>query len=124
MEKRIVVAGCRNYFNYAEAKAFIDFCLKNIKDEYTLIFLSGGAPGADALGERYAREHGYAIERFEADWEQFGKRAGPMRNEQMAQVADFVICFWDGKSRGTKSMIAFAERYKKPIKIKNIANTL
>lgn len=124
MEKRVVVAGCRNYFDYREAEAFIDFCLKNIKDEYTLIFLSGGAPGADALGERYAREHGYAIERFEADWEQFGKRAGPMRNEQMAKAADFVICFWDGKSRGTKSMIGFAEKYEKPIKIKNITKVV
>ena len=124
MEKRVVVAGCRDYFDYREAEAFIDFCLQNIKDEYTLIFLSGGAPGADALGERYARAHGYAIERFDADWEQFGKRAGPMRNEQMAKAADFVICFWDHKSRGTKSMISFAEKYKKPIKIKNITKVV
>lgn len=120
MEKRIVVAGCRNYFNYEQAKAFIDFCLKNIKDEYTLIFVSGGAPGADALGERYALEHGYKVERYNADWEKYGRSAGPIRNEEMAKAADFVICFWDGKSRGTKSMIGFAEKYEKPIKIKRV----
>ena len=120
MEKRVVVAGCRNYFNYKEAEAFIDFCLQNIKDEYALIFVSGGAPGADALGERYAREHGYKVERYDADWEKYSRRAGPIRNEEMAKAADFVICFWDGRSRGTKSMIGYAEKYEKPIKIKRI----
>lgn len=120
MEKRVVVAGCRDYFDYEQARAFIHLCLQNIKEQYTLIFVSGGASGADRLGERYAHEHGYAIERFDADWDKYGKRAGPLRNEKMAQAADYVICFWDGKSRGTKSMIDFAKAYGKPLKIKYI----
>lgn len=49
--KRIVVAGCRNYNNYSEAAEYIDFCIKNIKKEFTLVFLSGGCKGADLLGE-------------------------------------------------------------------------
>lgn len=43
-----------------------------------------------------------------------------MRNRQMAEVCDYVICFWDGKSRGTKSMIEFAKQCNKPIKVKRI----
>ena len=120
MEKRVVVAGCRDFFDYQKAKEFIDFCLQNIKDEHTLIFVSGGAPGADALGERYAREHGYPIEHYPADWNKYGKSAGPIRNEQMAKAADFIICFWDGKSRGTRNMLECAKRYQKPYKIKEI----
>lgn len=117
MEKRIVVAGCRDFEDYGFAKEKIDVCISNIKEKYSLIFVSGGCKGADMIGERYAKENGYKLERYTADWERYGKSAGPKRNKEMAKVSDFVICFWDGKSRGTKSMINFAKTYKKPIKI-------
>ena len=122
--KRVVVAGCRNYNDYSEAKEYIDFCVKNIKKKYTLIFISGGCTGADCLGERYAKENGYATEYYPAEWNKYGKSAGPKRNEKMAQVGDYIICFWDGKSRGTKSMIAYAKKFNKPIRIKYIKISL
>ena len=117
---RIVVAGCRDYNNYEQAKEYIDFCISNIRKENKIIIVSGGARGADALGERYAKENRFEIERYLADWDTYGKSAGPKRNEKMAQVSDYVICFWDGKSRGTKSMIEYAKKYKKPIRVKRI----
>jgi len=118
--KRIVIAGCRNYNNYDEAKEFIDYCLSDIKGKNNIIIVSGGAKGADSLGERYARENGYEVERYPADWKKYGRSAGPRRNKIMAEVSDLVICFWDEQSRGTKSMIDFAGQYGKPIRIKNI----
>jgi hypothetical protein len=48
---------------------------------------------------------------FKADWDKHGKAAGPIRNQQMAQEADGLIAFWDGKSRGTKDMIQKALNY-------------
>ena len=120
MPKRVVIAGCRDYNNYDEAKAFIDSCISNIRKQNKIIIVSGGARGADALGERYARENGFEIERHPADWEKHGKSAGPIRNKEMAQIADYVICFWDKRSRGTKSMIDFAKEHNKPIRIKII----
>ena len=118
--KRVVIAGCRNYNNYIEAEKYIDICLMNLKEKCNIIIVSGGSTGADALGERYAKEKGFEVERYPADWDTFGVSAGPIRNRQMAEVADYVICFWDGNSRGTKSMIDFAEKYDKPIKVKMI----
>ena len=120
MIKKIVVAGCRNYSNYEEAKEYIDFCISKIKDKYTLVFVSGGCSGADFIGERYAKEHGYEIEKHPAEWEKYGKYAGPKRNEEMSKIGDYFICFWDGKSKGTKSMIDFAKLYNKPIRVKKI----
>jgi hypothetical protein len=38
------------------------------------------------------------------------KYADPIRNEEMAEVSDALIAFWDGKSRGTRSMIEIARR--------------
>lgn len=120
MIKRIVVAGCRNYENYADAKVYIEKCIEKIRTKYSLIFLSGGCKGTDMLGERYARENGFRIERYPADWKQYGKSAGPRRNMQMAEAGDYIICFWDGKSRGTASMIFYAKRLKKPLKVRRI----
>ena len=121
MIKRIVIAGCRNYTNYEEAKEYIDRCIANIRKEHTITIISGGATGADALGEQYAKENGFKIERYPADWKKYSKSAGPRRNKTMAEISDFVICFWDGQSKGTKSMIEYAKKYKKPIRIKRIA---
>lgn len=39
MSKRIVVAGCREYNNYEEAKEYIDFCISEIREDENLIFL-------------------------------------------------------------------------------------
>ncbi|MGN0560998.1 MAG: DUF2493 domain-containing protein [Candidatus Fimenecus sp.] len=120
MEKRILVAGCREYDNYSDAKAYIEICIKEIRERYTLVFLSGGCRGADRLGERYANENGFCIERYPADWQKYGKSAGPKRNLQMVKTCDYVICFWDGKSRGTASVISYAKKFQKPIKVKRI----
>lgn len=111
MVKRIVVAGCRYYNNYGEAKEYIDFCISRIREKYTLVFLSGGCKGADLLGERYALENNFQIEKHPADWEKYGLSAGPKRNKQMAAKGDYIICFCDGKSRGTKSLLSYAEKF-------------
>ena len=61
--KRVVIAGCRDYNNYEEAKEYIDFCLSNVRKENEIIILSGCANGADAIGERYAKENGLKIKK-------------------------------------------------------------
>ena len=120
MVKRIVVAGCRYYTDYPAAKAFIEQAICEIKESYELVFLSGDCAGADRLGERFASENGFRVEHFPADWEAYGKSAGPIRNKKMAVAADYVICFWDGKSRGTASMISYAKKLGKPVRVKLI----
>lgn len=72
------------------------------------------------LGLRYAAESKMDFEIYKADWTHFGRAAEPLRNRRMAEVCDYVICFWDGKSKGTFSMIQEAKRLNKPIRIKYI----
>lgn len=124
MIKRIVIAGCRNYNNYEEAKEYIDKCILNIKKDNTLVFVSGNCQGADMLGERYAKENSFQLEKYPAEWDKYGKSAGPKRNKKMASIGDYIICFWDGKSRGTKSMIEYAQKLNKPLRIKYIKSTV
>lgn len=74
------------------------------------VVLSGNARGADRLGEMWAYEKGVPCECFPADWNKHGKSAGYIRNAQMADKAEALIALWDGKSHGTKHMIALAKQ--------------
>lgn len=105
-DKKVIIAGGRYFNDYELLKSSCDHLLKHV-DQITIV--SGKAKGADALGEKYADEKGYAKLFYPADWDKYGKSAGPKRNYQMAEVADFLIAFWDGESRGTKSMIDIAK---------------
>lgn len=72
----------------------------------------GGAKGIDSLGAEWAKANNIPIKLFPADWNTFGKRAGIIRNLEMACYADALIAIWDGHSRGTLHMITAAKQYK------------
>ena len=79
------------------------------KDKSEVEIVSGRAVGADRLGERYAEEHDLNCIKFEAKWFELGRRAGIVRNGQMAEYAseDYngtLFAFWNGMSKGTKNM--------------------
>lgn len=124
MTKRVVIAGCRNYSDYDEAKQYIEFCLTDLKNNYDIVIVSGGYKGADQLGERYAKENNLKIELHKARWDLYGKFAGPKRNREMAEVSDYIICFWNGRSKGTKSMIDISKKLGKTLSVKIIKDDL
>ena len=103
---KVIIAGCRDFTDYALLCSFSDQVLAGAED---IEIVSGGARGSDAMGEQYAREHGYSLKVFPAEWKKWGRAAGPIRNGQMADYADALIAFWDGKSAGTRDMIRKAE---------------
>ncbi len=72
--------------------------------------VEGGAKGVDALAKVWAEENGLPITEFKADWKIYGRGAGPVRNQKMAEYADALIAVWDGESRGTKNMISLAKK--------------
>ena len=53
------------------------------------------------------------MKKYLPDWERYGKSAGPLRNKIMVDKADFIICFWNGKSRGTASTVRYASKDRK-----------
>ena len=105
---RIIVAGSRGFDCYWLLESKLDFY---IGSHQSAQIISGTARGADQLGEKYAENRGLSIERFPADWDTHGKRAGYIRNEQMARYATHAVIFWDGSSRGTASMIKLCKTY-------------
>lgn len=69
----------------------------------------GMASGVDTLGWLWAKEHDIPVKEFPANWSKYGKRAGYLRNQEMANYADALIAVWDGRSVGTRHMIDIAK---------------
>lgn len=103
---KTIIAGPRDYYVYQSLLEAID----KISWEITEV-VSGRARGVDKMGERWAKEHGIPVQPFPADWDRFGKRAGPLRNIQMANYvgsAGALLALWDHQTTGTGNMIEVA----------------
>ena len=104
---KLIIAGSRTF---TDSKKLCEVCNQILQDQNNIEIVSGAYyRGADKLGEKYADEKGFKLTKFPADWNRFGRAAGPKRNEQMANYADSLIAFWDGKSKGTKHMVEVAK---------------
>jgi len=103
---RTIIAGGRGFSDYTRLQVEMQSFSSAISSTITVI--SGGAEGADKLGERWAIEEELNFKRFPADWSAHGKAAGPIRNKEMAEYSDALVAFWDGESAGTRNMISTA----------------
>jgi hypothetical protein len=95
---KVIIAGSRNVTDLDLVAGAIEASGFPISE-----VVSGGAPGVDTLAEQWAREHGIPVTRFPAEWSRYGRRAGPIRNKEMAVYGEALIVVWDGKRAGTKS---------------------
>ncbi len=102
---KVIIAGSRTI----TCPAIVSTAIADSGFEITEV-VSGGARGVDKVGERIARDFGIKVRRFPANWEMYGKAAGPMRNREMAKYADAAIVVWDGVSSGSKHMIDTAKK--------------
>ena len=111
---RVIIAGGRDFTDYALLEEKMDYFLSRVASP--IVVVCGQARGADTLGEQYAKAKNYQIAYYPADWS-IGKAAGYIRNKKMAENADALVAFWDGKSRGTKHMIDLAKAKNLKIRV-------
>lgn len=109
---KLAIIGSRSFNDYKKLEDTLFPYLTRI----TLV-VSGGARGADTLGEQWAKNNNIKTLIFPADWEKYGKRAGFIRNEDIIKNCEVCIAFWDGESKGTKHSISLCEKYNKPYRI-------
>ena len=101
----------------AGSRSITDFDISpHIPDDVTLI-ISGGAGGVDALTEKYADKMKLSKLIMRPDYARYKKGAPLKRNEKMVDLADMVLVFWDGASKGTKYTVDYANKVNKPVKI-------
>lgn len=109
----VAIIGSRKFTNYSEF-------LKLMPKLNITKIISGGAVGADSLAHRYALDNNIEYLEFLPDWNLHGKSAGPIRNKLIINEADYVIAFWDGRSRGTANSINLAKQKGITINVINI----
>ena len=113
---KLAVIGSRTFNDYNRLKSILDK-IHNFK--YIELIISGGANGADLLGEKWAKENHIKTLVFKPDWDKFGKSAGYKRNIEIVNSSDTVIAFWDGVSKGTQHSINIAKEQNKKCYIIN-----
>ena len=113
---KIAVGGSRDFCGYEILKDALNDVIQQL-DGREIILLSGHCRGTDQLVERYAEEMAIPIDLHPAQWEKYGKAAGIKRNYEMVDLADRIIAFWNGKSKGTKSLIDYARKTGKPVNV-------
>ena len=111
---RIIIAGSRD--TNKSPQAFGEY-MWNVTNFTVSEVVCGVARGADMLGLSWATAYGKPVAKFYADWDKYGKSAGPIRNGEMADYADGLIAIWDGKSKGTLDMIRQMNKRQKPVEL-------
>jgi hypothetical protein len=111
---KLAIVGSRTFNDY---KMLVSFIRDNYDVEKITHIVSGGARGADSLGERFAADYGKEKIIFPAEWKKYGKKAGFKRNVDIIRTCDECVCFWDGISHGTKHDIELCEKMNKPYKV-------
>ena len=111
MAEYILVAGSRNF---VDAERLAKILTENVGADDTIV--EGGAKGVDSMARQWAEARDINVVEIQADWEKYGRAAGPKRNDEMtAFVAERngkAVFIWDGESKGTKQCILSAMKRK------------
>ena len=97
-----------------------ELLVDNLEDylpEETTEIISGGARGVDASAKDYALQHGLKLTEYLPEYARDGRAAPLKRNITIIEIADLVLAFWDGASRGTKYVIDNCKKRNIPVKI-------
>ena len=73
--------------------------------------------GVDCYAAEYAKKNGIKLTVFLPQYERYGRAAPIVRNKKIVDYADRVIAFWNGRSKGTLSLIKYAEKKEKTCEI-------
>lgn len=109
---KILICGSRYYKNYIK----IYYYLEKMQNKHEkLIIIEGGARGADQLAKNACIELGIEYKEYKAEWDKYGKGAGPIRNQKMLDDnpdIDLVVSFHEDidSSKGTKDMLKKARK--------------
>lgn len=111
---RVLICGDRNWTS-------VESILTQIEHYQPSVVIEGEARGADTIAREVANHLGIPVLAFPADWETYGRAAGPIRNAQMLKEGrpDLVLAFHENieQSKGTKNMITIAEKAGIPTKV-------
>jgi hypothetical protein len=103
---RVIVCGSHRFGERAVVWAHLDRL--HAKRRVSLV-IQGGAKFIDQFAKDWAKARGVPCDEYQADWNKYGRKAGPIRNQRMIDEGspNGVVAF-PGNS-GTADMIRRAE---------------
>jgi predicted Rossmann fold nucleotide-binding protein DprA/Smf involved in DNA uptake len=99
------------------SRGITEFDLTNYVPDGVELIISGGAQGIDTLAEQYADKKRIDKLIMRPKYNIYGKGAPLKRNEQMVDMADYVLVIWDGKSKGSEYTAKYAKKQNKTVKV-------
>lgn len=117
---KLIIAGSRTFDDYGRLDYEVKHFIVNEIKSKNISIISGTANGADRLGERFAEKYKLNLIKMPANWNEYGKRAGHIRNEEMAKIATHCIVFIKDNSKGSLNMIENCKKYNLTYKVVEI----
>lgn len=114
---KVIIAGSRTITDPNVVRKVMNILIAGGMEPTEIV--CGMARGVDMLGKRWAEANNVVVECYPANWDDYGRKAGMIRNKEMAKYADALVAIWDGSSSGTKHMIEYMKKLNKPTYIYN-----
>lgn len=120
---RILITGSRDWpltdittVYTVMSKTITDYVLQG-ETQKTITIVHGACPkGVDAMADLFARSWGMNIERHPANWDLYGKKAGPIRNKEMVELGvDICLAFVYNKSSGASHAVELCRKKGVPL---------
>lgn len=99
LPRRVMVCGGRRCTDREFVRGEIDRHTSPVDE-----LVCGGCSGADELCAAYALSRGMKVEVHRADWDRYGRAAGPIRNREMAR-SNIDLCIAFPGRKGTRSAV-------------------
>lgn len=107
-EIRLIVAGSREGVSRGLVHVYISQWIEEhgVPD----LVVHGDYRGVDTYAKMWAKKMGIPTKPFPANWKKYGKRAGPLRNQEMAEFSTHLLVIHTPNSKGSRDMKKAARR--------------
>lgn len=112
MTRRVLVTGSRDWTDREAILETLKFEFQiNFRDR-GMILVHGDCPtGADFMANEVWENQGLTVEKHPADWNQYGKRAGFIRNQEMVDSKPSICyAFIKNNSKGATHTVKACEK--------------
>ena len=116
IKARIIICGGRHFSDQERLETVMSSLMEeNDLSSEDIEIVSGHCAGADILGELWAKNHSSKCTVFPAEWNKYGRAAGPIRNTKMIEYAEgakipIVVAFVNERTKGTWDTVHKAQK--------------
>lgn len=121
---KLLVSGSRSIIDSTYITGKLNELVVELGGFNHVTIISGGCPtGADRVAKNFAQLNHVEYVECNAEWDKYGKSAGPRRNKTMVEECDILLAFWDETSKGTGGTISYARECSKRVVVYTLSES-